>query len=145
MRWFPFSREGSSSFLSAGYKLAAGFLMLGVGKRLGTSLCNLQTYTSSPWFPRGTSLVPSSISCVPMSRTSLVQFPQKNVLSSHTRIQVGYSPHLPDVGWESIYLSVPYTDLSTLSSPASLLPSSLSVWHGLWRPSGLSSWQYENA
>lgn len=28
MRWFTFSREGSSSFLSAGYKLAADSLML---------------------------------------------------------------------------------------------------------------------
>lgn len=36
--WFAFSREGSSSFLSDGCELAAGFLRLEAGKSWGSSV-----------------------------------------------------------------------------------------------------------
>lgn len=111
MRWFTFSRDGSSSFLSAGYKLAVGFLMMEVGEMLGTLLFEMRT--SSPWFPWGTLLLPSSYSVSLCPEPPWFNFLKKYSVVSH-KATSGILTYLPGVGWESICLSVPYTDFSTL-------------------------------
>lgn len=92
MRLFTFPREGASSFLSEGYKLRAGFLMLKTRKGWGP---HRSMHRLSPnlldFYGRLHSYPPLYL-VSPHPEPSWFSFSRKIILFSPARLQVGYSP-----------------------------------------------------